>query len=223
MERKFNFSIGEFYHLYNRGNNKSNIFLDNGDRERFSRLLFLCNSTKPVIYKTVQGRSLDDIKVEDTLIEIGAYCLMPNHFHILIHEKNEGGITKFLSKLSTAYSMFFNKRHERTGSLFESRFKATHVDTDEYLKYLFSYIHLNPVKLIDPDWKESGLKDRAKTKRYLDHYGYSSYLDYQDINREEGLILNKTSFPEYFSNKIDFDNFIDEWLTFDSIPRTALG
>ncbi len=214
MKRGFDFSVGEFYHLYNRGNNKSDIFLDDGDRRRFTRLLFLCNSTKPVIYKTVQGRSLDYINVEEKLVDIGAYCLMPNHFHILVYEKNEDGITNFLRKLSTAYSMFFNKKHERTGSLFENRFKAKHIDTDEYLKYLFSYIHLNPIKFIDNKWKENGIRDRYEAKKYLREYISSSYLDYMGVKREENVILNYDSFPDYFNDKIDFDDFIDEWLMF---------
>ncbi len=214
MERNFNFSIGEFYHLYNRGNNKSDIFIDNGDIKRFMRLLFLCNSTKPVIYKLVQGRPLDSIDIEEKLVDIGVYCLMPNHFHILVREINENGITKFLSKLATAYSMFFNKKHKRTGSLFEGKFKATHVDNDEYLKYLFSYIHLNPVKLIDSSWKENGIRDREVAKKYLKEYYTSSYLDYIGEKREEGIILNCDNFPEYFGDDVDFDSFIDEWLMF---------
>lgn len=215
MERSFDFSIDEFYHLYNRGNNKCDIFLDEGDRKRFVRLLFLCNSTKPMIYKIVQGWPLNNIDVEEKLVDIGAYCLMPNHFHILVHERSEGGISVFMQKLTTAYSMFFNRKYTRTGSLFGGTFKATHVDTDEYLKYLFSYVHLNPVKLIDNKWKENGIKDRDKAKKYLREYVSSSYLDYIGVSREENVILSHDSFPDYFSDIIDFDDFIDEWLIFN--------
>lgn len=152
-----------------------------------------------------------------TLVDIGAYCLMPNHFHLLIREKTEGGITKFMSKLSTAYSMYFNNKHDRTGGLFEGRFKATHVDTDEYLKYLFSYIHLNPVKIIDPKWKEDGINDRNEAKQYLLDYTHSSYQDYLEIQRKESQIINKGAFPEYFSSYIDFEQFIDEWLAYKDV------
>lgn len=221
MERKFKFSIDEFYHIYNRGNNKSVIFYNDSDRKRFLKLLYICNTSAPVVFKTIQGHPLDKIKRGDTLVDIGAYCLMPNHFHLLLREKKEGGISRFLEKLLTGYSMYFNKRYERTGKLFEGRFRAQHVDTDEYLKYLFAYIHLNPVKMIDPEWKDNGIIDRQKAKDYLAEYNFSSYVDYIDISRrEEGLLLNKQAFPEYFVDFKEFDKFINEWLIY---PRDALG
>lgn len=214
MERKFDFSVGEFYHIYNRGNNKTAIFLNDIDRKRFQKLLYLCNSEKPVVFKTIQGMPLDRIDRGTPLVSIGAYCLMPNHFHLLMREEREGGISMYVEKLLTAYSMYFNKKSERTGKLFEGRFKATHADSDEYLKYLFSYIHLNPVKIIDPKWKENGITDREKAKQYLANYPYSSYLDYMEQGREEGVILNKTAFPEYFEDINEFSQTINEWLSF---------
>lgn len=220
MERRLEFSIGEFYHVYNRGNNKSLIFLDDKDRQRFQKLLFLCNGTKPVVFKTIQGPSLEKVDRGETLVDIGAYCLMPNHFHLLLKEKRENGISLFMKKLLTAYSMYFNKKHERRGPLFESRFKATHLNNDRYLKYIFSYIHLNPVKLIDPLWKENGITDMQKSKIYLTEYKYSSYADYMGIEREEKCILNTSVFPEYFLDFREFEIYIDEWLNY---PRTPLG
>lgn len=220
MERKLNFSIGEYYHAYNRGNNKSLIFLDDKDRQRFQKLLYLCNSKKPVVFKTIQGLPLDKIDRVDTLVDIGAYCMMPNHFHLLLKEKIEKGISLFISKLLTAYSMYFNKKYARTGTLYEGPFLATHLNEDRYLKYIFSYIHLNPVKLIDPLWKENGITDMQKSKIYLTEYKYSSYADYMGIEREEKCILNTSVFPEYFLDFREFEIYIDEWLNY---PRTPLG
>ena len=91
---------------------------------------------------------------------------MPNHFHILVKEKIENGISKFMGKLTTGYSMYFNKRYDRTGSLFQGVFKSVHADSDEYLKYLFAYIHLNPIKLINPEWKENGIKDKNRANAF---------------------------------------------------------
>jgi len=102
MERKFRFSVGEFYHLYNRGNNKADIFLNNDDKKRFLKLLYVCNSSQPVVFKTIQGLPLDKIERRDTLIDIGAYCLMHNHFHLLAREKIKNGISIFMEKLLTA-------------------------------------------------------------------------------------------------------------------------
>ena len=141
---------------------------------------------------------------------------MSNHFHLLVREKVEGGITKFMGKLSTGYSMYFNKKNERSGALFEGRFKAKHADTDEYLKYLFSYIHLNPVKLIDPEWKENGIGDRGRAKEYLAKYDYSSYPEYLGTIRPEKGVLERDVFPEYFLEPKDFEGFIDDWLAFST-------
>lgn len=214
MERKFQFSVGEFYHLYNRGSNKMPIFLDDFYRKRFTKLLFVCNGNKPVVFKSIQGLPLDEIDRGETLVDIGAYCLMPNHFHLLIREKIENGISLFMEKLSTAFSMFFNKKNERTGGLFEGTFKATHADNDVYLKYLFAYIHLNPVKLIDQGWKENGIKDKNTANMFLNNYTFSSYVDYMGAERVESMILNRKVFPEYFSTLKDFNNMINNWLSF---------
>jgi len=214
MQRRIEFYEGEFYHVYNRGANKIKIFVNDVDRDRFCKLLFVCNSVKPVTFRSIKGLSLEEIERGDTLVDIGAYCFMSNHFHLLLREKSEDGITIFMKKLLTAYSMYFNTKYERTGVLFQGRFKATHVDNDEYLKYLFSYIHLNPVKMIDSKWKENGIIDRTKAERFLGKYQYSSYLDYVGYSRDEGLILKKEAFPQYFEKFNDFKKFIREWILF---------
>ena len=226
MQRRIDFSIGEYYHIYSRGTDKRAIFLEHKDYQRFKILLYICNNINPVdMCKDFQrGRTFAGffkIKREDTLVDIGIYCLMPNHFHLLIREKVEGGITKFAMKLLTAYSMYFNRKNNRKGALFESRFKAKHVDSDNYLKYIFAYIHLNPVKLIDPKWKENGISNRRNAKQHLEKYNFSSYLDYKDVERLEGKIINREVFPEYFDNKKDFDFFIDEWLSLSEILEEA--
>jgi putative transposase len=117
-----------------------------------------------------------------------------------------------MQKLSTAYSMYFNKRHKRIGPLFQSRFKAEHVSRDEHLKYLFAYIHLNPVKNVDPAWGEKRIADPTKAKNFLKGYQYSSYLDLIGTKRPEGVILSPKDFPGYFSSKVEFEDFVDEWM-----------
>lgn len=214
MSRKFHFSIGEYYHIYNRGTDKRTIFLDEEDHQRFIKLLYLCNSQRNIVFRDISENGEYEHERENTLVDIGSYCLMPNHFHILIREKVEDGTSLFMQKLSTAYTMYFNTKNKRTGGLFEGNFRATHVDTDEYLKYLFAYIHLNPVKMIDPEWKEKGITDRAVAKDYLSKYQYSSYFEYIGTSRREWKILNRVAFPEYFSDQRQFDDFIDEWLMY---------
>lgn len=229
MKRKSAFSVGEYYHIYNRGTEKRNIFLDKADYLRFTVLLYIANNTDAMHISNLkyQGRSLMgilSIDKKDSLVDIGAYCLMPNHFHLLVKEKTEDGISKFMKKISTGYSMYFNKRYNRMGNLFQGVFKAIHSDSDEYLKYLFAYIHLNPIKLMEPNWKETGIKNKNEAQLFLRGHSFSSYLDYKiGDNRSESKIINKSVFPNYFSLQKDFDNLINDWLSYPPLlSRTVL-
>lgn len=216
MARNVTFAPGEYYHVYNRGVEKRLIFSQKVDYDRFLALLYIANSTIPV-HLSRQGSTLAEFfEVErgETLVDLGAYCLMPNHFHLLVREKSANGTSKFMQKLITGYTMYFNKRHERTGALFQSRFRATHAQGDEYLKYLLSYIHLNPVKLIDPSWKEAGIRDVKKAQKYLRGYTSSSFPDYAGESRPERKLINPGALPEYFPLPENFTAEMAEWLNF---------
>ena len=221
--RKVSFSIGEFFHLYNRGVEKRTIYLDSNDYRRFIELLFLVNSSRALDFRAVHTEALSvyEIDRDGPLVAIGAYCLMPNHFHILATPLVENGLSTFMSKLGTGYSMYFNKKYERTGALFQGKFKAEHANSDEYLKYLYAYIHLNPVKLIDPQWKERGSKDAAKSFDFAASFAYSSLPDYLGQVRPENAILNPSPFPEYFATAADMKSELFEWLTYSELsPRS---
>jgi putative transposase len=215
--RKIKFSIDEYYHIYNRGVDKRIIFLDNRDRERFLILIFLSNSKKPFeISKKGSDdwsldKSLNEIRGEQ-LVSIGAWCFMPNHFHILLREKTEGGISKFMLKLLTGYSSYFNKKYHRTGALFEGKFKADHTDSDVYLKYIYSYIHLNPIGIIDKGWKKKKIEDKSKAKKFIKKYEYSSYKDYLGEDRLQNKILNREFFPDYFESISKFEEMTNFWI-----------
>lgn len=210
----------EYYHLYNRGVDKRKIFLDKADHDRFVTLLYLCNSGIP-LHRSDLGKNAKEkifaTEKETTLVDIGAYCLMPNHFHLIIREQSEGGISLFMQKLSTAYVMYFNKRHARSGTLFEGRFKAQHVAQDEYLKYLFAYVHLNPIGIIEDEWKDHRIKNKKKAEEFLASYPYSSYLDYADrtMERPERSIINTLAFPEYFEKSTDFTDYVKDWMEYE--------
>ena len=105
--RKTPFVAGEFYHIYNRGNSKQKIFHDKKDYERFVKLLYFSNSNKSFEFRNIAGK-LFELNRGKILVSIGAYCLMPNHFHILVSQKENGSISKFMQKLTTAYSMYYN-------------------------------------------------------------------------------------------------------------------
>lgn len=211
--RKIDFTLGEYYHLYNRGNGKQKIFHDKEDYQHFIFLLYILNTDKNIELRKLKEDSVENLNNEK-IVSIGAYVLMPNHFHILITEKVGKGISRFMQKVSTAYVMYYNKKYNRSGSLFEGKFKSQHLNTDSYLKYVFSYIHLNPVKLVNKTWKEKGVKDKKHTLDYLESYEYSSYLDYLGKNRWQNNILNRKDFPEYFPVPKTFSKEIFAWLSF---------
>lgn len=221
MLRKDNFVPGEFYHIYNRGIDKRIIFKTVRDYERFIMLLYVANSDKPIRLDNLVGvlhksyQEVFECARGKQLVSIGAWTLMPNHFHILIKEEVDGGVSKFMKKLGTAYSMYFNLKYQRTGALFGGPFKSKNISDDIYLKHLFGYFALNPLELKFPEWKKIINKRNKTFQFFLEKYQYSSYVDYVGVNRCESSILSKDMFPEYFLNKKDFTDFIDDYLSFD--------
>lgn len=190
MTRRIPVAQGEFYHAYNRGVDKRITYQDNADYERFLLLLFLCNDEKPVKLQNVGKES--PVRTfqktnQERLVDICAYCLMPNHFHLLVYEKQQGGLSLFMQKLLTAYTMYFNKRYERTGALFQGTYKTSHVDKDSYLSTVFQYIHVNPAKL---KVFEDAPEDERSAIVFLKKYRYSSLPDYSGTNRPERAILS---------------------------------
>lgn len=214
MNRKIPFVPGEYFHIYNRGTDRRVIFQDNNDYENFLKLLFLSNSDKNFKISNLPN-DIYLFERGNQLVNIGAYCAMPNHFHLLITPVVKGGVSKFMQKLSTGISMHYNTKYNRTGTLFEGRFKAEHIRGDRHLKYLFSYIHLNPVKLIQPDWKEKKVKNPNEVLRFLKKYYFSSYLEYSKETRKENLIINKSVFPNYFKSSSLINKELLEWITFE--------
>ena len=219
MSRNITFAPGEFYHIYNRGTEKIKTFRTEINYRRFIALLYLANSSLPVptIFRDTRGRTSWDLfnfRREETLVDICAYCLMPNHFHLIVKEKEDGGLSKFMQKLITAYTMYFNTLHNRNGALFQGKFKATHVDNDKYLSYLIAYLHLNPVKLIDSKWKKNGIRNKRKTEQFLNHYSYSSFIDYCGLDRIEKVILVLDVLPKYTETPKDFKDSITQWLDY---------
>lgn len=161
------FTENGIYHVYNRGVEKRDIFLDDQDYAVFLHLLKYYLSPidpkgeHPLMefknFSIVRPRPLANIEKEVNLIE---YCLMPNHFHLIIQQISIDGVTKLLRRIATTYAMYFNKRYKRVGYLFQGPYKAVLVETDSYLLHLSRYIHLNPIDL---------------TRRELVNYPYSSY------------------------------------------------
>lgn len=217
---------GEYYHIYNRGNSKQKIFLDKADYDYFIKCLYCCNTYKNFTFREdviKQGIDAFEFNRGETIIAIGAWVLMPNHFHIYIttshksdlwKEDKKSRISEFMRKLGTAYVKYFNAKYSRTGGLFETKFKSVHVKKDNQAKYLFSYIHLNPIKLIDKKWKEKGIKDIKRALKFIDNYKWSSYKDHIGKKRIRFKILDLSVFPNYFSTIKDFNKEILTWLKY---------
>ncbi len=214
MQRRVPFLKDEHYHIYNRGVDRGKIFRDQKDWERFQYLLYLSNSTQPLAFSRVRGNVLERDR-GDSLADILAYAMMPNHFHLIAREKKEGGISRFLEKFLTAYSMYFNTKYERSGPLFCKPSRAKHIDSDEYFRWVFAYVHLNPIDLFESDWKEKGLRDREKAKVFMRSYSFSSFPDYFGDSRPESRILEKKNLP--IPDVGGFDSLLSEFAKTPSV------
>lgn len=210
------FVTGEIYHIYNRGADKRDIFLDDNDYKRFIRGLLLFNNKNAVSLRALKESNTEVAppKPDEKLVSVLAYCLMPNHYHLLVQETEKNGITRFMRKLGTGYTMYFNTRNERNGVLYQGQFKSVLIDKDSYLQYIPHYIHLNPLDLI-MSWRE-GEVDPKKATLFLDSYKWSSYAHY--VKRKPNLVLDTDSIQELYKLK-EYWNDLFEWLKASELER----
>jgi len=213
--KKPRFVNGYIYHIYNRGVEKRKIFLDKEDYFRAVHDLFEFNDQNPALtlyYKQANFKSYEvqphkigkkEREPRKLLVKILAFCLMPNHFHLLLQQVTNGGVIKFMQKLGTGYTMYFNQRYERVGPLFQGRFKAKLVNQESHLIHLPYYIHCNPLDLESPEWRKKEIKDYRKAVRFLENYRWSSYPDY----------IGKKNFPSVTQREflLDFFNGTEQY------------
>lgn len=215
----------EIYHLYNRGVEKRKIFLDDKDYLRFVHDLFEFNDRNPTIdltyylNSTRQNKSrevgLPEIKKEreprQLLVELLIFCLMPNHFHLMVKQKTENGITEFMRKLGTGYANYFNQKYERVGPLFQGKYKIARVANETHFIHLPYYIHCNPLDLIIPEWRKRELKNYQKAERFLESYRWSSYLDY--IGKKNFPSVTQREFLlKFFDGSEKYKKDMTNWL-----------
>ncbi|MFZ3011692.1 MAG: transposase [Minisyncoccia bacterium] len=224
MQRKDPFVTGEYYHIYNCGIDKRIIFKSESDYKRFVMLLYVANSNTESFRLdnliNQQHKNFDEILKLDkgeSLVSLGAWCLMPNHFHLIVRQEVDGGITKFMRKLGVGYSMFFNIKYHRTGALFGGLFKSKLINADDtYLKHLFGYLHLNPLDIKFSDWENKMEQGKeipvTAMQEFLDTYRYSSYLDFMGKERAESALLTLKDFPDYFGEANSFKEFMKSYL-----------
>lgn len=194
--REIQFVTGEIYHIILRSVGDTKIFKDEGDYYRAIFSLYEFNNAKnasiwlrrqqrkaeKLLEKEalLHGRSVQDFEIlptRDMLVEIYAFAIMPNHIHLLVKQIKDNGISLFMQKFG-GLAWYFNKRYDRKGHLF-CTFKSVHIKTDRQLMNVFVYIHCNPLSLIEPGWKENGIKNPDKAIKFLGQkYRWSSYFDY---------------------------------------------
>jgi len=214
---------GDIYHIINRGVEKRDIFLDDEDFFRFRDDLKDFNNKNRVPMSHYDRHKFNKFNLElqvpsDELVEILCVCLMPNHYHLLVREKVDGGVKLFMNKLGVGYTHFFNQKYKRIGVLFQGRAKKILVEKDAHFIHLPYYILANPIKLIQPKWKDEGIKDKKKAIKFLDNYKWVSFRDIvsgeggifsEVINR--GLFLKVFDFGTARQFKLDFDEWIESF------------
>lgn len=187
----FEFVNGEYYHVFNRGVEKRDIFLDKYDYSRFLKSIKEFNQIEPSISLYIKSKT-SSVGVKplqnDALVEIVAYNLLPNHFHFILKQLSDGGISEFMKRIGGGYTGYFNHRNKRNGSLFQGRFKAIHINSNEYLLHLSAYVNGNNVI--------HNVKEfRSSLKSYLG----------DDVEK----LCNPEIILSQFKNKSDYGKFVD--------------
>ena len=203
------------YHVYNRGVEKRSLFVNNQDYLRFIDDLTIFNDINLVVNpkQRIRDTKNGDYK-RKPLVDILAFCLMPNHYHLLLRQREDDGITEFMRKLGGGYVNYFNLKYQRVGTLFQGRFKSVLIDDESQFMYIPFYIHLNPLDLIATDWRDRGVGDFKKAMGFLNSYKWSSHSDY--VGKSDfSLILQKDFLNEYFGRTPEytkaFRNFISDF------------
>ena len=150
-------------------------------------------------------------KDRNPLVSLLSFCLMPNHYHLLLSPKKEGGIPQFMQKLNMGYSKYFNQKYERTGTLFQGRYKHILVSDDTHFLHLPFYIHFNPLDLMYPEWRENKMSDPKKALEFLKSYRWSSHLDYLKVKNFPS-ILNMKPLMEIFGSYSDYQKLVENYL-----------
>jgi putative transposase len=219
--RKFSFENNQIYHIFNRGVEKRSIFLEDNDYLRFIHDLFELNDKNKVnnvLHRFSKGNNKNaDKRMEvrptyilkrqprELMVEILAFTLMPNHFHLILKQKTDNGIAKFMQKLGTGYAMYFNNKNNRVGGLFQGKFKAVLVDNDEYLIHLLNYIHFNPLDLI------YGGRTSLYSAEKLMSYRWGSFLDYIG-EKNFPSVTSRQFLLDFFGSEEKYRVNAEEWL-----------
>ena len=220
------FYMAEIYHVLSRGVDKRKIFLCDEDRYRFIHDLFEFNDTEPVNNLTYRFRNKNNKDIVSPyigsvgkgrreyrrlLVNLHAFCLMPNHYHLLVSARVKDGVTSFMRKLNIGYAKYFNGGYERTGALFEGRYKSVPIQSDAHFIHIPYYIHLNPLDLIMPEWRKREISDSKEAMKFLGKYKWSSFQDY--IGKKNFPSVTQREFlNEFFEGPAQYKKDTLKWL-----------
>ncbi len=209
----------EIYHILNRGVEKRQIFMDKQDYLRFIHNLYELNNQDRV--ETTYHNFRDygnngkiakvNKKPRKPLVDIMAFCLMPNHYHTLLTPRVENGIPRFMQKVNMGYSKYFNQKYVRTGTLFQGRYRNILVTNNTHFLHLPFYIHFNPLDLAYPEWRDNKISNPKKALEFLKSYRWSSHLDYLGVKNFPS-ILNMRPLMEVFGSHNDYQKLVENYL-----------
>lgn len=201
-------AVGESYHIYNRGNDRRNIFLEERDYVRFLLSLLLLQSTRAPdkldrLVTLFIRRGVLPFSEEETArmmrephVHVVAFALMPNHFHLLLVERKDGGISKYMQRLLISYTKYFNTKRERSGHLLQGAYQSVHIEDDAQLLHCSAYIHRNPRDL--PQWR---------AREHL--YPWSSYQDYILGNRWSALLQHEIVWSQFSKHGRRYQHYVE--------------
>ena len=216
----------DLYHVLNRGTDKRRIAMDDHDRKRFVANLYAANDTAPIGNMNYYFAKSMDLggpyyarERRQRLVDIHAWCLMGNHYHMLLSERAEGGISKFLMKFNVGYTKYFNERHTRNGVLFQGKTKRVLIESDRHYLYILPYIHLNPLDFMKgaQEWRSQCIAKPSTALKWIEDYRWSSYRNYRN-EPEFSEILEGS---KLYSNKEDHVRELTRYL--ETTPDTALS
>lgn len=168
--RNISFANGEFYHVYNRGTDKRIVFSDESDVDRFMQSMEVFNTIEPIGSILQLGNRTSKQKSEKVdegrLVNFVAYCLNPNHYHFILEQLVDDGVSMFMKRIGGGYTKYFNEKYKRSGVLFQGRYKVIHIDSNEYLLHSSAYVNLND-RVHQPGNRTSkSIKSRSSWREY---------------------------------------------------------
>ena len=212
-----------------RGIDDNKLFRDTDDHYRGIFSIYEFNDVKPVtirerrqarakIKKILRDLNRDPDLVADhrkKYVDILSFSFMPNHLHLLVRQLKDGCITKFMTKLGIGYGKYFNTKYGRKGYVFQNRFVAVRIKSERQLIAVFMYVHTNPISLIEPGWKENGIKNVKKVLKFLESYRWSSHLDYLGVKNFPS-VTERSFLLEIMNGQQGYKRFFEDWLKYKS-------